>query len=106
MKIIRNNIIPFKGFKAINFFGILFVRKGAKMSEEDINHESIHSEQMKEMLYVFFYVWYVLEWIFYLIKYRDTNAAYRNISFEKEAYGHMYDKSYLKNRKPFNWIRL
>ena len=26
MIIIRNKIIPFKGFKAINIFGILFVR--------------------------------------------------------------------------------
>lgn len=46
MKIIYNNIIPFKGFKAINLFGVLFVRKDIKtpMSDVDINHESIHSE--------------------------------------------------------------
>lgn len=106
MKIIYNKILPFTGFKAINLFGILFVRKGAKMSEYDIIHEEIHSAQIKEMLYVFFYLWYVVEWLVYLIRYRDTNAAYRNIAFEKEAYGHMYDESYLKNRKPFNWIRL
>ena len=30
MKIIYNNIIPFKGFKAMNLFGVLFVRKDAK----------------------------------------------------------------------------
>lgn len=54
MKIIYNSIIPFKGFAAINLFGILFVRKGIKISEEMINHEAIHTSQMKEMLYVFF----------------------------------------------------
>ena len=27
MIIIRNNIIPFKGFAAINLFGVLFVQK-------------------------------------------------------------------------------
>lgn len=43
MKLIYNNIIPFKGFKAINLFGLCFVRKGMKMSEKDINHESIHT---------------------------------------------------------------
>jgi hypothetical protein len=43
MKIIRNNIIPFKGFKAINLFGILFVRGNAELSDEVINHESIHT---------------------------------------------------------------
>lgn len=37
MKIIRNNIIPFKGFKAINLFGILFVRGNAELSDEVIN---------------------------------------------------------------------
>lgn len=39
MIIIRNNIIPFKGFSAINLFGILFVRKDAVISEKTINHE-------------------------------------------------------------------
>lgn len=50
MKIIRNNFIPFPGFKAINLFGILFVRGNATISQEVINHESIHTAQMKEML--------------------------------------------------------
>ena len=52
MKLIYNNIIPFKGFKAMNLFGLCFVRKGMKMSEKDINHESIHTAQMKELLYI------------------------------------------------------
>lgn len=43
MKLIYNNIIPFKGFKAINLFGLCFVRNGMKMSDKDINHESIHT---------------------------------------------------------------
>lgn len=29
MKVIYNNLIPFKGYKAINIFGLVFVRKGA-----------------------------------------------------------------------------
>ena len=49
MKVIYNNIIPFPGFKAINLFGVLFVRKGCTMSGSDINHEMIHTAQMKEM---------------------------------------------------------
>ena len=63
MKIIRNNIIPFKGFKAINLFGILFVRGNAELSDEVINHESIHTAQMKEMLYIPFYIWYGIEYL-------------------------------------------
>ena len=85
MKIIRNNIIPFKGFKAINLFGILFVRGNAELSDEVINHESIHTAQMKEMLYIPFYIWYGIE---YLCKRWNYTAkeAYRAISFEREAY--------------------
>ena len=30
MKVIYNKFIPFKGYKAMNLFGIVFVRKGAK----------------------------------------------------------------------------
>lgn len=41
MKVIYNNIIPFPGFKAINLFGVLFVRNGCTMSESDINHKMI-----------------------------------------------------------------
>lgn len=54
MKIIYNNFIPFKGFAAINLFGVLFVREGVKITEEMINHKKIHTAQMKEMLYIFF----------------------------------------------------
>lgn len=53
MMVIYNNILPVKGFKCINLFGVLFVRKGLKMTDVDFNHEAIHTKQMKEMLYVF-----------------------------------------------------
>lgn len=42
MMVIYNNILPVKGFKCINLFGVLFVRKGLKMTDVDFNHESIH----------------------------------------------------------------
>ena len=63
MKIVRNNIIPFKGFLAINLFGILFVRGDNYISPQVINHEKIHTAQMRELLYIPFYLWYVLEWM-------------------------------------------
>jgi len=43
MKIIYNNIIPFKGFKAINLFGLIFVRRGSKFGVIDKSHEQIHT---------------------------------------------------------------
>lgn len=102
MKIIYNNIIPFKGYKAINLFGILFVRKGCIMSEVDINHEAIHTAQMEEMLYVFFYVWYIIEWVIRLLM---KGNAYKNISFEKEAYTNENNLSYLNARKMYSWFK-
>lgn len=35
MKIVRNNIIPFKGYKAVNLFGILFVRGDSVIGSVD-----------------------------------------------------------------------
>ena len=99
-KIIYNNIIPFKGFKALNFFGIIFARQ--QLNEIDINHEQIHTAQMKELLYVFFYIIYLIEWLFKLIYYGFNNKkAYRTISFEKEAYAHQEDMDYLNKRCSF-----
>lgn len=100
MKIIYNNIIPFKGFKCINLFGVLFVRKGCFMREEDLNHERIHTAQIKEMLYVGFYVWYFIEW---LIRLFCKGNAYKNLGFEKEAYSNDDNLTYLASRPRFAW---
>lgn len=102
MKIIYNNILPFPGYKAINLFGILFVREGAKISEQDLNHESIHTVQMKEMFYIFFYIWYIVEWVVRLFK---RGNAYRNISFEQEAYSNEDNLEYLNDRKHYEWFK-
>lgn len=103
MKIIYNSIIPFKGFIAMNLFGILFVRKELKhkLTDVTINHESIHAEQIKELLFIPFYIIYLLEWIWrYLFtKDRFTHKAYRNISFEKEAYLNEGDLNYIYWRR-------
>lgn len=104
MKIIQNKwinrYIPFPGFRAINLFGILFVRGDKELSEVTLNHESIHSAQWKELWYIGFLLWYVIEWLIRLPK----GNAYRNISFEREAYDNDENLSYLKNRKRFNFL--
>ena len=104
MKIVRNNYIPFKGFKAMNLFGYLFCRKDAVIGSTTINHESIHTAQMKEMLYVFFYLWYGIEWLIKWAMYRNSKKAYRSILFEKEAYKHEDNMKYLEYRKHYAWL--
>lgn len=104
--IIRNNIIPFKGYAAINLFGILFVRNGVRIDDYLINHELIHTRQMKEMLYIGFYIVYLLFWLSMLFSHKfSLHKAYMAIPFEKEAYANQYDLAYLRNRKPFSWTR-
>lgn len=69
MKIVYNKWIPFKGFFAINLFGTYFIReenKHIKVSKKTLNHEAIHTEQMKELGYIFFYIWYFIEWLIQL----------------------------------------
>lgn len=102
MIIIRNKIIPFEEFKAINLLGILFVRENANIDAKTINHEEIHTAQMKEMLYIFFYLWYLIEW---LIRLFGKGNAYRKISFEKEAYNNENDETYLTKRKHYHWLK-
>lgn len=105
MKIIRNNIIPFGSYKAINLFGVLFVKKNAVISDEFLNHESIHTEQMKEMLFLFFYLWYIIEWLIKLVYHLNFRKAYKSISFEREAYNNEDDLEYLGSRKKYAWVK-
>ena len=103
--IVRNNIIPFKGFAAINLFGVFFVRKDARIDPILINHESIHTRQMRETLFAGFYILYLLFWVWLLFKHRfNSNAAYRHIPFEIEAYTNERNMNYLNKRRPFAWI--
>jgi len=71
---------------------------------ETINHESIHFQQALELGVLPFYLIYVVEWLLKLPFYGV--GAYRNISFEREAYGNEDNLEYLATRRRYNWIRL
>ena len=107
MKIIRNNILPFKGFAAINLFGVLFVRKDVDITDKLLRHEAIHTAQMKETYYIGFYLLYLLLWIIYMFRCKfNNNAAYHSIAFETEAYIYSDCENYLENRPKFAWTEL
>ena len=99
--------VPFMGkdFIAINLFGLIVVRKGAFFPDSSLNHEMIHSAQQREMLFVFFYIWYVLEWLIRLLCSFSAKKAYFRISFEREAYANENNEEYLKRRKLFSWLK-
>ncbi len=102
MKIIFTKLVPSKKLAAVNLFGIVLAPKDAKISQRTMTHEAIHTHQMKEMFFLFFYLWYLVEW---LIRLFGKGNAYHRIAFEREAYRHEHDKLYLKKRKPYNWVR-
>ena len=130
---IYNNIIPFKGYKALVMWPLLLVRKGARFGEVDERHEKIHGEQQKEMLPIgmalalalfltgcgwwsllalpLFIWWYVTEWLVRIMlmgftgEWWNTHKAYRNISLEQEAYQYQEDIYYLSRRKHYAWVR-
>ena len=106
MNIKYSKIIPFKGFYAINLFGTYFIReeyKGEKIPKSTLNHEAIHTEQMKELGYIFFYILYFLEWVVRL--FINGRWAYYKLSFEREAYENEKNYKYLNKRKPYSWFK-
>ena len=88
-------------FLAICLFGFVFTVR--PLSATEYNHERIHAAQQRELLYVPFFVWYVLEWLVLVVKYRDRMKAYYHIRFEREAYNHQEDMEYLKHRRHFRY---
>lgn len=68
-------------------------------------HEGIHWRQQKEMLGIFFYLWYAVEYLIRFVAYGFKHElAYKNISFEQEAYVNEGNPNYLEQRYPFEWI--
>lgn len=63
-----------------------------------LNHERIHLRQQAELGILPFYVWYVVEYLIRRWQYRDHYTAYRNISFEREAFANDQNLTYLKTR--------
>jgi len=69
-----------------------------------INHERIHLEQQKELLVVFFFLIYYLEYAYHFIRTLDSYTAYRKISFEKECFRHQKNLNYLSKRVRYNYF--
>lgn len=99
----------------MNLFGTLFVRKERAYllelkhyKETILNHESIHTAQMKDFCKwmpiggTIFYIIYILEWLFrVLFVHPFSIQAYKSISFEREALAHEEDLEYLTTRGRF-----
>ena len=93
MKVVITKHFPFGKFVAINMFARLYLKDKDKSRLtlmirypnryfKLIQHERSHTKQQNDLLGIFFYVWYVIEWFFKLF---TEGKAYRELCFEREA---------------------
>ncbi len=105
-----NKIVVFpyiltRSFVAVTIFPfIILKRKEFKDDFVLINHEKIHIKQQIELLWFLFFAWFILEYFIRLIQYKDFYLAYKNISFEREAYDREHQIEYLSSRPHFAFI--
>ena len=103
--IVAKYLIP-KGYRGMAVFPFVFVKYSLdKENPVFINHERIHLRQQLELLIIPFFVLYFLEFLVRLIQYRNRDLAYRNISFEREAYANEKNFDYLKQRSFWNFLK-
>ncbi len=94
-----------KNFVGITIFPFIFLRnKQDQTNKKLINHETIHLVQQIELCILPFFIWYILEYIIRLMQYRNAHQAYRNISFEREAYHCEGNLNYLRERRFYSFI--
>lgn len=104
MIFISKFLVP-KGYIGITIFPFMFLKyKALKGNTILINHEKIHLKQQLELLIIPFFIIYSFEFLIRLIQYKNWHLAYRNISFEREAYRNEKDLNYLKSRPLFNFV--
>lgn len=105
MIVFSKYLVP-KGYVGITVFPFIILKNKALESDLVlINHESIHLNQQIELLIFPFYIWYVLEFIVRFFQYKNWSSAYRNISFEREAYAQENNSEYLKTRSFWNFFK-
>lgn len=96
--IVTKYLIP-KGYRGLAVFPFVFVKYGVdKGNKFFVNHEKIHLRQQLELLIIPFFIWYFIEYLVRLAQYKNADLAYRNISFEREAYANELNLAYLRER--------
>ena len=93
-----------KIYAAQSFFIFIILREDRfRYNYKLINHEKIHQRQQVELLYVGHWILYLLFYLYHLIRTRSHVVAYEKIPFEREAYTHQSDLTYLNDRPAYAW---
>ena len=105
MIVLVNRYLLRKNFLGITLWPVIILKKKElRLDTVFINHEKIHLQQQIELLILVFYLWYIIEYIIRIIQYKNRKEAYRNISFEREAYSNEKDLDYLKKRSFWQFL--
>lgn len=105
MFLVVNKYLLRRRFVGLTLWPFIIVKRAElKKDEVFINHERIHLRQQLEMLVLPFFIWYTLEYMIRLVKYRNGYKAYKNISFEREAYQNENTLDYLEKRSRWSFI--
>ena len=71
------------------------------MTAVEYNRAMIHKAQKKELLYVFYYVLYALDYIVLLLG--GASHPRKWVCLELEAANHELETGYLKRREKYSW---
>ncbi|MFD0976582.1 hypothetical protein [Salinimicrobium gaetbulicola] len=106
MFVVVNKFLLSKNFDGVVLWPfIVLKRRALKENQVFMNHERIHLKQQVELFILFFFIWYLLEYLIRLIKYNDSYKAYSRISFEREAYANEKDLGYIPRRKLWGFLK-
>lgn len=106
MLILQSRYLIPKGFSGLTIFPFVIVSAKVDLSDKVLmNHERIHLKQQLELAILPFFVWYFVEYLLRLIQFRNRRKAYRNISFEREAYANEGNFEYLQKRKFWSFLK-
>ncbi len=107
MRVLVSKILLGKHFGGMTLWPFIILKDEAlKQDATLMNHEEIHLVQQLELLIIPFYIWYGTEFLIKWAIYKDRYIAYRNISFEREAYDQESNLFYLSShRSRWNFLR-
>jgi len=107
LKVYSSKILPPKGYAAITLHPFIIVRGSEQYVKELIksdwgkimlNHERIHELQVSDLGIIKFYALYIYYYLVCLFKCADSQTAYYNIPFEREAYKNETDYNYSQSK--------
>lgn len=106
MIVLVNKFLLFKGFNGVSIWPFVILKnKRFKNDSVLLNHEKIHLKQQAELLLIGFYLWYIIEYGIRILQYKNNHLAYRNISFEREAYNNELNLDYPAARHLWGFLK-